>query len=105
MQVNALYHRKSNRVPGVYKESRYTLIILNAFTYKMIYAGFHHQTFRTQHILNSFLEITGKLSLYRLLNSLALLFYSSIQETQLATTYGYRTKNDTQLRSVHTEIN
>lgn len=83
MQVNVLYHRKSNRVGGVYKESRYTLIILNAFTYKMLYAGFHHQTFRTQHILNSFLEITGKFSLYRLLNSLALLFYSSIQETQL----------------------
>lgn len=31
-----------------------------SFTCKIIYVGFHHQTFRTQHIVSSFLEITEK---------------------------------------------
>lgn len=72
-------------------------LFLMHFTRKIIYAGFHHQTLSTQHTVSSFLEITGK-SLFRLLNSLALLFHPSLQETQSATTYAGRTENNTQLR-------
>lgn len=46
------------------------------FTSRITLAGFCHQTFNTQHVLNSFQEISGKYSLFRLLNPLTLLFYS-----------------------------